>query len=250
MYNSVAERSNTNPRPNGQYSTGETGPHSKIPRPVRLAPMNADWYKPSAPAPAKPAPHGLSATALANPGPLGLSATALPTFVLSAVNAGLITGSATNIVLSLALFYGGLTQFCAGMWDFKVGNTFGATASASYGAFWLTAGFAFLPIFHDKSLVALAGPEGMGTFFLGWTIFTGIMFLGTFKLNLSLVAVFFFLFLTLLSLSIAQLLLSPGMQICAGWLGLATACLAWYTALAQILAATNSPFKLPVFPLS
>jgi len=201
--------------------------------------------------PARPnAPTKPSAPALANPAPLGLSAFALTTFVLSTVNAGLIAGPTTNIILSLALFYGGLAQFCAGMWEFKTGNTFGATAFTSYGAFWLTVGFALLPIFPDKSLVALAGADGMGTFFLGWTIFTGIMFLGTFKLNLSLVAVFLFLFLTFLFLTISELQPSADMKTYAGWLGLVTACLAWYSALAQVLAATNSPLKLPLFPLS
>ena len=192
----------------------------------------------------------VSVPAIANPAPLGLSAFALTTFVLSAVNAGLLSGSAVNIILSLALFYGGLAQFCAGMWEFKTGNTFGATAFTSYGGFWLTVGFAFLPIFAGKSLVASAGGDAMGTFFLGWTIFTGIMLLGTFRLNVSLIAVFLFLFLTFLFLTIAELQALPDMKMYAGWLGLVTACLAWYSALAQVLSATRSPIQLPVFPLS
>ena len=45
-----------------------------------------------------------------------------------------------DIVIGLALFYGGLAQLLAGMWEFKTGNTFGATAFSSYGAFWLAVG--------------------------------------------------------------------------------------------------------------
>ena len=41
-----------------------------------------------------------------------------------------------SMVVPLALFYGGLAQFVAGMWEYKANNTFGATAFGSYGAFW------------------------------------------------------------------------------------------------------------------
>ena len=41
------------------------------------------------------------------------------------------------MVLPLALFYGGIAQLLAGMWEFRKDNTFGALAFTSYGAFWL-----------------------------------------------------------------------------------------------------------------
>jgi succinate-acetate transporter protein len=37
--------------------------------------------------------------------------------------------------LGLALAYGGLAQILAGMWEFRTGNTFGAVAFTSFGAF-------------------------------------------------------------------------------------------------------------------
>jgi succinate-acetate transporter protein len=40
--------------------------------------------------------------------------------------------------LALALAYGGLTQFTAGMWAFKENNTFGAVGLTSYGEFWIS----------------------------------------------------------------------------------------------------------------
>src|SRR5438105_14574520 len=79
-----------------------------------------------------------AAPIIANPGPLGLCGFALTTFVLSSINAGLIPGAdAAKMVVGLAFFYGGIAQLLAGMWEFKSGNTFGATAFSSYGAFWL-----------------------------------------------------------------------------------------------------------------
>src|SRR3954447_17458116 len=76
--------------------------------------------------------------AIADPAPLGLAAFALTTFVLSFFNADLVNSAGEPVVLGLALAFGGLAQLRAGMWEFKNNNTFGATAFASYGAFWIS----------------------------------------------------------------------------------------------------------------
>jgi hypothetical protein len=52
----------------------------------------------------------------ANPAPLGLSAFALTTFVLSLINVQTRNVSEPNIVVAIALGYGGLVQLLAGMW--------------------------------------------------------------------------------------------------------------------------------------
>jgi len=87
---------------------------------------------------------------VADPAPLGLAGFALTTFVLSAVNAGWIPKPAEPVVLGLAFAYGGLAQFCAGMWEFKRNNTFGATAFTSYGALWIA--FALLVTFNAAKI--------------------------------------------------------------------------------------------------
>src|SRR5579883_2655188 len=87
-----------------------------------------------------------AAPATANPAPLGLCGFALTTFVLSTLNAGWFSAATFGVVVPLALFYGGLAQLLAGMWEFKAGNTFGATAFSSYGAFWLSFTVLFIPI--------------------------------------------------------------------------------------------------------
>jgi len=205
----------------------------------------------------------------ANPAPLGLSAFALTTFVLSASNAGFLfpQGYGGSVVMGLALFYGGIVQLIAGLQEFRAGNTFGATAFCSYGGFWLAFGFILYPgsgILTDLTAQTSATSgllgDALGAFLLGWTIFTGMMFLGTLRSNLALMGVFFLLFLTFLSLTIGALGTpgSPGsaasltaplhstfFQI-GGWLGIVTALLAWYTALAGVMASGNSAFKLPV----
>jgi len=55
------------------------------------------------------------------------------------------------VLTLLALAYGGLAQFCAGMWEFAAGNTFGALAFTSYGAFWISFACIFIPFFDIAS---------------------------------------------------------------------------------------------------
>src|SRR5713101_1794190 len=90
-----------------------------------------------------------AAPAVANPAPLGLSAFALTTFVLSSSNAGflfpVVGGGGGDVVIGLALFYGGLVQLVAGIQEFRQGNTFGATAFCSYAGFWLAFAVIILP---------------------------------------------------------------------------------------------------------
>ena len=187
-----------------------------------------------------PVAQAATSAGVANPGPLGLSAFALTTFVLSAVNAGLLPATDTKIVLGLALFYGGLAQLLAGMWEFRTGNTFGATAFSSYGAFWLAVG-------ASVQLGWITSHTAFGYFLLGWTIFTLIMFLGTLRVNGGLIALFGLLFLTFLFLTIGEF--GGGTGVLGGYLGILTAIVAWYNALAGVLSSSYAAFTLPVFPM-
>ncbi len=195
-----------------------------------------------------------AAVAVANPAPLGLCAFALTTFVLSASYAGFLipTNTGAEVVIGLALFYGGLVQLCAGMWEFRSGNTLGGTAFSSYGGFWLALGVVLLPGTGILAALKAAGVAGdaQGLFLLGWTIFTGIMFLGALRNNLALIALFGFLFLTFLALTIYNLGSVAAFGQIGGWLGIITALIAWYTALAGLLSSTKSAFTLPIGPMS
>lgn len=197
----------------------------------------------------------MSEVKIANPGPLGLSGFALTTLVLSAWNAGILKGADVLIVIGLAVFYGGIAQFAAGMWEFRTGNTFGATAFSSYGAFWLSFAALFIPglgiAFGSKT-----GPSGtaLAWYLLGWTIFTGIMMLGSFRTNGATAVVFVLLFLTFLLLAIGAFGnagAGTGMTQIGGYLGILTAIAAWYTALAGVLAGVSGgKINLPVMPMA
>jgi hypothetical protein len=183
------------------------------------------------------------AAASVNPAPLGLFGFALTTFVLSAANANLFPATDAAVVIGPALFYGGLAQLLAGMWEFRGGNTFGATAFSTFGAFWLAVAATLI--------LKLPGPgsAGFGYFFLGFTIITGLLLLGTLRTNIALLAVFLFLFLALLALTIGDLGASSTFNVLGGWLGIVTAVIAWYTGLAGILASSKSAFTLHTWPL-
>src|SRR5436305_7400836 len=136
------------------------------------------------------APGGASAgvPAIANPAPLVLAAFALTTFVLSMINTGLVSDKAEPVVFGLALAYGGIGQLLAGMWEFRKGNTFGATAFSSYGAFWLS--YWALVTFYVRSLPAADANDAVGWFLVAWGIFTTIMFLASFRTTAALVLLF------------------------------------------------------------
>jgi len=192
---------------------------------------------------------GIVAPVVADPAPLGLSAFALTTFVLTSTYAGFFSDKAGGVAVAVALFYGGLAQLCAGMWEFRRNNTFGATAFTSYGAFWLSYAAILIPGTGILTAITPVIHQALGVYLLGWTIFTGLMFLGTFRLNMALMAVFGLLFLTFLFLTIGELGPSTGAHQIGGYLGVLTALAAWYTALAGVLVSTRSPFQLPVFPM-
>ena len=193
---------------------------------------------------------------LADPAPLGLSGFATTTFVLSAVNAGLLKGGGDiKVVIGLAAFYGGLAQLLAGMWEFRNGNTFGAAAFSSYGAFWLSFVAILIPGF-GVTFGTPAGPSNaaLGYFAVGWAIVTGIFLLGSLRINGALVAVFLLLFITYIFLAIgffANAKFGEGATAIGGWLGILTAIAAWYTALTGILrGVSGGKLALPVFPMS
>ena len=184
------------------------------------------------------------AAAIADPGPLGLAAFALTTFVLSMFNAKLVGEGGEPIVFGLALAYGGLAQLLAGMWEFKTGNTFGAVAFTSYGAFWISF-WAFVQFFEKDVPKADTG-HAVGLFLIAWGIFTAYMFIASLRTTVAISAVFFLLAATFFLLGIGNAGDHADIVKFGGYVGLATAAAAWY---ASFAAVTNSTFGRTVLPV-
>ena len=180
----------------------------------------------------------------ANPGPLGLFAFGVTTILLNFENAGISEKTLLNLVLSHGLFYGGAAQFAAGMWEFATGNTFGASAFTSYGAFWISLA-AFLWA-HQGGLFAGAQEIDMFIYFMVWGALSALLWVITFRINKALVIVFGSLVLLFLLLAIGEY--STGVHKAAGYVGLFCGGSAIYTGYATLLNETWKGTFLPIGP--
>jgi succinate-acetate transporter protein len=184
----------------------------------------------------------------ADPGPLGLAAFALTIFVLSIFNANLVRDTGTPVVLGLALAYGGIAQLLAGMWEFRTGNTFGAVAFSSFGAFWIS--FFVLLQFDAKSIPASGLDNALAVYLYAWGIFTTYMFVASLRTTGAVAIVFALLATTFFLLAIGHSAPNTDVLHAGGWVGLATAVAAWYASFAAVLNSTFGRVVLPVMPLS
>ena len=179
---------------------------------------------------------------LANPAALGLGGFALTTFILNVVNSGLISADNLGMVLPIGIFYGGLAQFCAGMWEFKRGDTFGATCFSSFGAFWI--GIATMVILERTGVIAPVPREGMAVLFIAWGIFTAYATIASLRVNRAVTSIF--VTLTILFFMLAAGEWNVTVHKIAGYEGILCALIAWYTSAAVLI---NTLFGREIMPL-
>jgi len=171
----------------------------------------------------------------------------MTTFVLSMFNANFVSSAGEPVVLGLALAYGGLAQFVAGMWEFRTGNTFGAVAFTSFGAFWIS--FALLILFFVKTVPAGDAGHAVGLYLWAWAIFTTYMAVAALRTTGAILTVFVLLAVTFILLAIGN---SGGHETVIHWggyLGLVTAAAAWYASFAAVINSTFGRVIAPVVPL-
>ena len=123
----------------------------------------------------------------------------MTTFVLSMFNSNLVDGKGVPVVLGLALAYGGIVQLLAGMWEFRTGNTFGAVAFCSFGAFWIS--FWALHVFYAKQIGGNVG-HAIGVYLWAWAIFTAYMTVAALRVSGAVLLVFVLLTVTFMLLAI------------------------------------------------
>jgi hypothetical protein len=178
----------------------------------------------------------------ANPAPLGLMGFGMTTVLLNLHNAGFF--ALGTMILAMGIFYGGLAQIIAGVMEWRKRNTFGTTAFTSYGLFWLTlVGLIVMP------KLGLGDPPengAMAAYLFMWGLFTGVMYLGTLKLNRALQFVFATLTILFFLLAIADATGNTMIKQIAGYEGIICGFSAIYTALTQVL---NEVYGRTVAPL-
>ena len=181
----------------------------------------------------------------ANPAPLGLLGFGMTTVLLNLHNAGFF--ALGSMILSMGIFYGGIAQIIAGIFEWKKNNTFGATAFSSFGLFWLTlVGLLVMPKIgwgdaNDK--------VAMASYLFMWGLFTAIMFIGTLKLNRALQFIFASLALLFFLLSLADATGSAAVKTIAGYEGIICGLSAVYAGLAQVLNEVYGRIVAPVWPV-
>lgn len=200
---------------------------------------------PSAPPPSAPS----AGWSPANPAPLGLAGFAMTTFVLCVIKANWVSGADVPVVLGLALAYGGVAQLLAGMWEFRAGNTFGAVAFSSFGAFWIS--FFVLVMFNAAQIVPPGNAgHAIGLYEWAWCIFTFGMTIAALRTSGAVLLVFVLLTVTFALLAIGDSGGNMSVTHWGGYFGVATAIAAWYAAFAQVINSTFGKTVAPLFPLN
>ena len=184
---------------------------------------------------------------IADPAPLGLAALGLTLLVFSMFNAGLLSRSGEPVVLGMALAYGGIVQLLAGMWEIRRGNGFGATAFASYGAFWLS--FWLLEQFFVGGIPAGERGSAVGLFFIAWAIFSGLLFIASTRTTAVVCVLLAALTVSFLLLGIGDAGAHAELVKIGGWFGLGAAAVALYGAFAGAINATYTRTLLPLAPI-
>jgi len=189
-------------------------------------------------------------TKLGNPGPLGLFSFASTTLILSLFNVNARGITTPNVVVGMALFCGGLAQLLAGQWEYATGNTFGATAFSSYGAFWLAFAALLIPGSGIGDAYA-ASPDpakevdAIAIFLTTWGVVTFLFFIASLRKSIALSVLFFSLTLTFVLLAISDFQGNASIGKAGGALGIITALIAYYIGLAEMLT-DDDLFMLPL----
>jgi hypothetical protein len=171
-----------------------------------------------------------------NPAPLALFAFGLTTALLQVKHTRLGGDSSTdlegtdNYTFGFAIFFGGLLQLIGGLHEVKRNNIFGYTGFCVYGGFWMSWGaslffirLADLPV-NTQAVQAMLSLMG---------IFTFVMFLCTFVINITISVLLFLLMMTFFLLAVG--VEYETVDRVAGWFGMATAATAYWLASVELI---------------
>jgi len=191
-------------------------------------------------------PKAVPGAHFADPAPLGLAGFGLTTFVLSAINAHWVPPTVVPVVFGMAVAYGGGAQLLAGMWEFAKGNTFGATAFTSFGAFWIS--YWWLTGHNIGQIPPGDVHQATGLFLAAWGLFTLYMTVGASRVSGAVFVVFALLTITFGILAWGDFATSVNLTKVGGWVGIATAAAALYASFGGVTAFTHGKSLVPTAP--
>ncbi|KAK0462971.1 FUN34 transmembrane protein [Desarmillaria tabescens] len=180
---------------------------------------------------------------------LGLFSFGSTTIILSLYNAHASGITIPNVVVSMALFVGGVSQFTGGIIEFCRRSTFTGSVFCIYGAFWLSYGAILLP--GTGITAAYEGEadmlgDALGIYLVVWSIVTVMFLIVALRKTVALIFVLAVLALTFLLLGIAEFTGNAAVAKAGGIMGVIPGFGAFYIGLADLLAADPfPPFLLP-----
>lgn len=191
---------------------------------------------------------------VASPAPLGLNILAFTTAILGCYYTGFIVsyeGVGIRTAMSAVLLIGGIIMVLAGMWEYRKNYMVNATIFTSYGGFLAALGIVFMPNFNILGALTSSGDLHyvLGLFFLCWTIYTAVLFLGALRTSASMAVIMVVMFAAYLLLTIGELASNNVILVhIGGWLAIATGIIAWIAAAASIVsnASPRATFQLPL----
>jgi len=184
-----------------------------------------------------------------NPAVVGLAGFGMTTLLLQFHNLG---WCGSGIVFCTALAFGGGAQLIAGFQEFKAGNNFGYSAFVSYGAFWIALAFIFLVMDLQHAPNSFIGDHlkitgtDVGMFLVGFTIYTAIMWIGSFAVHTAMFLTFLTLLLGFIGLDLVFLAGMKNLLTITAWDLVVCALLAWYMMAHVIFLQVYGRNVLPV----
>ena len=185
---------------------------------------------------------------IAPPSILGLFGFAGATFIVSAHLAGWYGNAASPTYLfPFAAFFGGVAQFAAAMWSYRARDALATAMHGMWGAFWMAYGLLFLLVATKTVTVPASGPfPELGYWFLALAVITGLGMLAALAESAGLTATLATLAVGSAFLAVRYLGGGIGWQHTGGWVLIASAIAATYTAAAMLLESTFGRVVLPL----
>jgi len=184
---------------------------------------------------------------IAAPSILGLFGFAGATFIVAAHLAGWYgTDASGEFLFPFAAMFGGLAQFLAGMWAFKARDGIATAMHGMWGSFWLAYGILNLLVAVGVyALPAGTFPE-LGFWFIALAVITALGALAAVAESLGLTTVLTTLAVGAGFLALHYLTGAGWWETAGGWILIASAVAATYTAGAMMLEAAWGRVVLPL----
>ncbi len=152
-------------------------------------------------------------------------------------------------MFGVALMFGGLAQFVAGILQLRIGKTFGGMLFTSFGAFWM-AYWAIVQFYAEATIPAAQRGHAAGLFLYAFGMLAFVMLVASLRTNVIVVVALAALVVTFFLLGAGDYGAHETLSQWGGYIGLAVAALAGYLACAEVCEASYGHEVLPVWSLA